>query len=355
VSDGISVILPNYNHGHLIRRALTALAKQNPDEIIVVDDGSTDGSLAILQDFARDVPIAILPNASNQGAVPALARGLAAASGRYIYFAAADDYVMPGFFPRALDLLRRHPAAGLFCGEAQLVDGITGRPVGMRPPVRPLRRAGFVDPAGTRALLARIDNWILTGSAVFRREAVIAHGLDVRLGSFADGYLARKVALTQGFCFAPEVVATWCVYRDSVSRRTALEVAKAREMLDVLPQRIAADPVFPAWYAEAFARRWRFAAARLALEEHPVDHELLAAMGAPSRLDRVVIRRLRSVAGDRLARLATLAWLWLRLRPTSLVGLAGTALARRSEHFRAKWTPVRRRKCDQCKESGQRA
>ena len=111
---------------------------------------------------------------------------------------------MPGFFVRALDLLERHPAAGLFCGEALLVDGVTDRPIGVRPPVRPLRRAGFVDPARTRALLARIDNWILTGSAVFRRDAVVAlGGFDARLGSFADGYLARKVALTHGFCFAP--------------------------------------------------------------------------------------------------------------------------------------------------------
>ena len=67
----------------------------------MVDDASTDDSLAMLQDFARSVPVTILRNASNQGAVPALARGLAAASGRYVYFAAADDYVMPGFFPRA--------------------------------------------------------------------------------------------------------------------------------------------------------------------------------------------------------------------------------------------------------------
>ena len=85
-------------------------------------------------------------------------------------------------------------------------------------------------------------------------------GFDARLGSFADGYVARKIALTHGFCYAPSVVATWCVYADSVSRSTALQVGKAREVLDTLPKRIAADPVFPAWYAGVFASRWRFAA-----------------------------------------------------------------------------------------------
>jgi glycosyltransferase involved in cell wall biosynthesis len=345
VSDGptLSVVLPNYNHGHLVRRALAALVEQDrpPDEIIVVDDGSTDDSLAILRDFARQSPIVkILVNPRNVGVAPALAGGLEAASGRYIYFAAADDFIMSGFFRLALDLLGRHPAAGLFCGEAVLVDGATGRPMGARPAVRPSGRAGFVDAARTRALLARIDNWILTGCAVFRREAVVAMGgFDEQLGSFADGLVARKIALIHGFCYAPSVVATLCVYADSVSRTTALQVGKARDALATLPQRIAADPVFPAWYAGKVADRWRFAAARLALEADPVDHELVRVMGARSAVDRALIRAVWAVASGRPARIATLAWLWLRLQPTSLVGLLRTALARRIERATARGTP----------------
>ena len=183
---------------------------------------------------------------------------------------------MPGFFRLALDLLGRHPAAGLFCGEAVLVDGATGRPMGARPAVRPSGRAGFVDPSRTRALLARIDNWILTGCTVFRHDAVVAMGgFDARLGSFADGYRRAQDRPDPWLLLcARDVVATWCVYPDSVSRTTALQVGKARDVLATLPQRIAADPVFPDWYAGLFADRWRFAAARLALEADPVDHEL---------------------------------------------------------------------------------
>jgi glycosyltransferase involved in cell wall biosynthesis len=327
--------LPNYNHGHLVRRALAALMQQDrpPDEIIVVDDGSTDDSLTILGDFAAEVPsMTILRNPENTGAVPAISRGLEVATGRYVYFAAADDFIMPGFFRLALAMLERHPAAGLFCGEAVLVDGATNRAMGVRPPVRPVGRAGFVDPVRTEKLLARIDNWILTGCAVFRRDAVIGMGgLDSSLGSFADGYLARKIALRHGFCYAPEIVATWCVYGDSISRTTARQVGKAREVLDTLPRRIAADPGFPGWYAGVFANRWRFGAARLALEAEPVDHALVQVMGARGAIDRAVIRAIRRVAPGSLARIATLAWLWLRLRPTSLAGLVRTSLARRLE------------------------
>ena len=47
----MSVVIPNYNHGHLIENALLAISQQTlpPSEIVVVDDGSTDDSLARLQ------------------------------------------------------------------------------------------------------------------------------------------------------------------------------------------------------------------------------------------------------------------------------------------------------------------
>ena len=123
---------------------------------------------------------------------------------------------------------RAHPQAGLFCGEARLVDGRTGEFPADRPPVRPIYRAGAVDAAGTRNLLRHIDNWILTGSAVFRRDAVIAAGgFDKRLGSFADGFLARKIALMHGFCYSPQAIAVWCVYGDSYSLKTAGDIARA--------------------------------------------------------------------------------------------------------------------------------
>jgi len=59
---GISTILPNYNHGQYIRRAIEAILQQDclPIEIIVVDDGSTDGSPAIIAELARASPLPMM-------------------------------------------------------------------------------------------------------------------------------------------------------------------------------------------------------------------------------------------------------------------------------------------------------
>jgi glycosyltransferase involved in cell wall biosynthesis len=334
----LSVVLPNYNHGKFIARALEALLTQEhaADEIIVVDDGSNDDSLDVIGRFAaKAASIRILVNRQNQGVIPALTRGLDAAEGRYVYFAAADDWIMPGFLKLAIEILEANPKLGLFCGEAVLLDGCSHAPFGIRPAVRPLSHGGAVTPEAACRLLKRTDNWILTGSSVFRRDAVIeAGGFDPRLGSFADGFLARKIALSCGFYYAPRVVASWVIFSDSVSRRTALDPAQARHALEAVPERLAADPVFPKWYPHIFQNRWRFATSRLALEAEPIDYSLLSTMGVRTQADRIVLAKICPRLPRKLARLTALAWLWFRLRPTTLTGLIRTALAFRLKHFR---------------------
>ena len=123
-----------------IGRALAALLAQEraADEIIVIDDGSTDDSVRVIERFAAGAPsIRVLHNPNNIGVIPTLQRGLQAARGKYIYFAASDDWVLPGFFELALRRLEANPDVGLFCGEAMLVDGRNNRPFAVRPAVRP--------------------------------------------------------------------------------------------------------------------------------------------------------------------------------------------------------------------------
>ena len=182
-------------------------------------DRPTTASTSLIGSPQRRLRSGSCSNPNNIGVIPTLQRGLQAARGKYIYFAAADDWVAPGFFELALRRLEADPDVGLFCGEAMLVDGRNNRPFAVRPAVRPRMRAGRIDVPRVRQLLRSTDNWILTGSTIFRRECVDwAGGFDARLGSFADGFIARKIALRYGFYFEPMIVASWVVFPDSVSR-----------------------------------------------------------------------------------------------------------------------------------------
>jgi glycosyltransferase involved in cell wall biosynthesis len=329
----LSVVLPNYNHAEYLPRALDALLSQErpPDEIIVVDDCSTDGSGDVVARYAAKNPsIRILVNDRNVGVIPTLSRGLGEAHGQFVYFGAADDYVLPGFFESAIATLQDYPQAGLFFGDASLVDGQSGRFLGARPPVRPRYSAGFINAPAVAKLLQRNDNYVVTGAAVFRRDAVIsAGGFQNELATFADGYLVRKIALMRGFCYAPMAVVTWCIFPGSVSRTTSTRPERARELLTAIVSRLATDPTFPDWYADAFKRRWHFSTARLALEKSPPNRDLLIAMGAQNSRDFIALNYFLNTFGGKGARVLILGWLWWRLRPFSLSGLATTSIARR--------------------------
>lgn len=330
---GLSVVLPNYNHAQYLPRALDALLSQEqpPGEIIVVDDCSTDSSRNILADYAvRHRSIRLIRNERNVGVIPTLSRGLGEARGQFVYFGAADDFVLPGFFKAAISTLQSYPQAGLFFGDASLMDGQSGLSLGVRPPVRPRYSAGFIDACAVAKLLRRNDNFVVTGAAVFRRDAVIsAGGLQNELSTFADGYLVRKIALMRGFCYAPTAVMTWCVFPGSVSRTTSTRPDRAKQLLATIISRLATDPAFPHWYADAFSRRWHFSTARLALEENPVNRELLVDMGAQNSRDRIVLNHFLNTFGLKAARTLVLGWLWWRYRPFSLASLATTSIARR--------------------------
>jgi glycosyltransferase involved in cell wall biosynthesis len=328
----LSVVLPNYNHAQYLPRALDALLTQElpADEIIVVDDCSADASRDIVTRYAARCPsIRLVANEKNIGVIATLSHGLSEAHGQYIYFGAADDFVLPGFFAAAVTMLQAHPSAGLFSSDAILVDGHSGRSLGARPPVRPRLNPGFIGPSEVAELLRHNDNFIVTGAAVFRRAAVVsAGGFDEQLSSFADGWLVRKIALTSGFCYAPKTVLTWCVFPDSVSRTTSTKPDLAREILEKIETRLASDPVFPTWYRDAFRRRWQFATSRLAIQSNPVNRDLLMAMGARNAADRAALNRVLNIFGRKTAGTLIMAWLWWQFRPFSLTGLATTALAR---------------------------
>ncbi|MFH1572051.1 MAG: glycosyltransferase [Gemmatimonadota bacterium] len=107
----VSVLLPVYDAGATLAETLASLAAQTLEdyEMVAVDDGSTDGSLQLLQDRAvRDPRVRPLPGA-HAGLVPALNRGLSACRGDYVARMDADDLAHPERLARQVALLQADP------------------------------------------------------------------------------------------------------------------------------------------------------------------------------------------------------------------------------------------------------
>ena len=96
----ISVIIPVYNTAKFLRQCLDSVVTQtlHDIEIICIDDGSTDASLDILNEYAEnDSRITILTQ-QNKGAGAARNAGMRAAHGEYIHFLDSDDMISPGAY-----------------------------------------------------------------------------------------------------------------------------------------------------------------------------------------------------------------------------------------------------------------
>ncbi|GAB5560433.1 MAG: hypothetical protein SynsKO_20800 [Synoicihabitans sp.] len=89
----ISIIITNYNYEKYLNKAIDSVLSQSPDELIIVDDGSTDGSVELLNTVDSNVRIIIKENGGQASAMNA---GFKVCSGEYVWFLDADDFVLPG-------------------------------------------------------------------------------------------------------------------------------------------------------------------------------------------------------------------------------------------------------------------
>jgi len=163
----VSVIIPAYNAAATIAATVaSALGQTYGDlEVIVVDDGSTDSTAAIVADFARADPRLRLLRYPNGGQAIARNRGIAAAVGELITFLDADDQWTPEKVAEQVRALDENPEAAIAYGWTDYVDGAG----------RLLHRGSYVSLSG-RVLMALTQvNFIESGSnAMVRRSALEA-------------------------------------------------------------------------------------------------------------------------------------------------------------------------------------
>ena len=115
----ISVIVPAYNIAPWISRSLDSLLEQTHREleIIVVDDGSSDNILEILEDYCEKYPNIRTIHKENGGVTSARLRGVAEATGDWIGFMDGDDYVEPQTYARLLENAQTTGADISHCGH----------------------------------------------------------------------------------------------------------------------------------------------------------------------------------------------------------------------------------------------
>ena len=232
----IALVMPNYNHSSFLPATLKSLLRQTrpADEIIVVDDASTDDSVRIMETFACDEPrLRVLRNEARMGVAQATNRALAAARADYVMLASADDELRETAVEKLLALLERYPQAGVCISEyveRHMPDDVLVRHGGSRELgfwYLEGGSPGYVSPERLKELLRRGFVWLHPNAAMFRRAALAeVGGYDPALRWHSDWFATYAVALKYGFCALPLELAV--VRRDEGSY-SAVGMRRRRE------------------------------------------------------------------------------------------------------------------------------
>jgi glycosyltransferase involved in cell wall biosynthesis len=197
-----SVLVPVYNGERWLAECLRSIVGQSrrPEEILVLDDGSTDRTPEIVRSFGTAVRHE--RSATNLGQFANVNRGIALARGDLVAVFHADDVYDPEILEAATDALLSHPEAGaVFCKD-RFIDG-EGREYARLELPAALRGGRVLEYAQVlENLLLHMNRFLRTPGAVVRREVYRrVGGFRTDLGSAADYEMWLRVA-----CEAPIVL-----------------------------------------------------------------------------------------------------------------------------------------------------
>lgn len=190
-NPAISVVIPAYNCAGYIAETLESVFDQDHEdlEIIVVDDGSTDGTSTVLAGYADRIRI---ERQENQGVSAARNRAIELARGDWIAFLDADDIWHPEKLDTQLEVARLFPEAGLVFTDFRMVDD----------------RNGCLTIHGARAYYGVFDRHGLSWKDIFDQHGYLGSGVPVFWGACFDSLflgnfiktstvLVRRMALIQ--------------------------------------------------------------------------------------------------------------------------------------------------------------
>jgi glycosyltransferase involved in cell wall biosynthesis len=215
VTDGlprVAVVIPCYNDGRFLAETLESVKVQEPCEVVVVDDGSTDAYTLEVLAKLREAGVFVVTQ-PNQGLSAARMIGVRHTSARYVYPLDSDDRLAPGALQRLADVLDAQPEADLAWGDYSCFGAFTCRVPGAR----------HLDPWRITYI-----NEVVVASMIRRSALNTVGGWDMGSG-FEDWDLWMKLAEVgaQGV-YVPEVTLhyrqheTPRMYRESVGRADSL-------------------------------------------------------------------------------------------------------------------------------------
>ena len=242
----ITVIIPIYNGEKYVEQAINSVISQSYEnwELILIDDGSTDNSLAILKRFSQlDNRINVITQ-KNSGQSAARNRGASIAKGKYLSFLDQDDYFSKRHLEQLVMYMNSHEDIGMAYSDAEIIDEtgdhIFNQGASQFPPE-------FHPPKSIIECIER-DLFILPGTILIRKELFLdVGGFDTDLIGYEDDHLFIRLFYKTKFGRTNLVGLFYRTYNNNTSMKAAV-MCKSRILFYEKLKELVPDNPIRFWY-----------------------------------------------------------------------------------------------------------
>lgn len=231
MSVGVTAVIPTYNRAHLLGEAIDSVISQDyePLELLVVDDGSTDDTPAVIEDYRRRSSCQItVVRQENGGESAARNAGIIAATHDVVAFLDSDNRWLPGKLREQLRFLEKGGCDFSFTAYVEFGSSL--------PDSREVRAVDWVEDSVSTLRALLIGCVVNTSTVVASRDVLIASGLfDTDLRCCADHDLWLKVAAAgHAFGYLDMPLTEYRVHEGSVSQEAALVARNSERVVERL-------------------------------------------------------------------------------------------------------------------------
>jgi glycosyltransferase involved in cell wall biosynthesis len=233
----LSVLMPVYNGEEYLAQALDSIVIQSDKDIecIVVDDGSTDGTPAILDSYKKKMSLEIIHRSHSGNWAANTNIALAKARGGYVCILHQDDLWLDGRLQAIKKLIAQYPNANMILHPVRFID-IKGGFLGLWR--CPLPVLPYMISANTMTARLLVQNFISIPSPVFKREAAInAGGLDDKLWYTPDWDFWLKMASYGKVIYYPGILTAFRIHPKAQTVVRSVSITDFRKELETVYNR----------------------------------------------------------------------------------------------------------------------
>ena len=225
----ISVLIPNYNHSHYLERCIKRYVYQKlkPIEIVIVDDGSTDNSVDIIEHlilkYKNVIKIVLIKNIINLGIQKTFRINYSKCKGDFIYFGSVTDGIEKIFFSEAKKGIELYPDVKIIYGDVKVVDEKLN--LIYLASLKKIYKSQLVKPKlfYKKILLKESLGFSLSSSTIYNKEIINKFDFNnPNLGGYSDTFSTNSLCLVYNSFYIKQICSFWVFEKNSYSQRQSL-------------------------------------------------------------------------------------------------------------------------------------